>query len=692
MLANNKKFATTCHLTAFTLSLFAHTAQAATVPGEFIVHFATTDQRDLAAEEQGATGVEILARFNSSPSLYIKVDDLAISTESLRMLWDGVKQIEPNRIVYLAKTVPNDPRFPEQYSLKNDRQTNGKQGADIDAAKAWDIETGDGSAVVAIIDTGIEFSHPDLKDNIWTNPGEIGTDRYGRNRATNGVDDDGNGYVDDWRGWDYFNNDNDPTDDNGHGTHCAGIIGAAGDNGEGITGINWRSALVALKFLGKDGSGTTANAIRATEYATSMGFDVLNNSWADDEYSPALHAAIRAAAAKNLLYVAAAGNAGTNNDTKPQFPANYAAENVISVAATDNNDTLTRFSQWGPQTVHLAAPGAAILSTWIGGTYQTASGTSMAAPHVSGAAALLWSRHPEMPVQEVKRRILERTDKLPTLKGKVLTGGRLNLHNVVDDDTEPPAAVSDLRVTGTELDGVRLRWGAVGDDGNEGDADHYEMRWSSQSIKTMEDWRRAQTISCDIINSGSTVLYATCLPMPVNARGFVAIRAFDNLGNGSAVSVNVQFTLPRAEVVFEASGESLEPCQSAHWGVEFDPLLNRKVLSDSPGRMYPPNSNALLNLPKLNLRKGGVLTFLSTYDIEPLRDRGAVEISHDAGQTWKLLATVSGLRDWANHRVVIPQAPAPIGPDTQVRFALKSDGMGERDGWKLATIRLISAP
>lgn len=336
-----------------------------------------------------------------------------------------IEYIEPNYTVSIASTLPNDPSFPQLWGLNNTGQNGGTPDADIDAPEAWDIATGSSNIVVGVIDTGVDYTHPDLADNIWTNPGET---------AGDGIDNDGNGYIDDIHGYDFVNNDGDPMDDHSHGTHVSGTIAGRGNNSTGVTGVNWSSEIMGLKFLSASGSGSTFNAIKAVEYATMMkeiygvNINLTNNSWGGDGYSQALYDAIEASGEAGQLFVAAAGNSGLNSDTNPQYPAAYNLDNIISVAATDRNDNIAIFSNYGATTVDLGAPGVDIYSTVPGNTYDSYNGTSMASPHVAGVAALLWSQYPSLTASEIKDTLLATVDPIAALDGKTLTGGRLNAY------------------------------------------------------------------------------------------------------------------------------------------------------------------------------------------------------------------------------------------------------------------------
>ncbi|PYT01532.1 MAG: hypothetical protein DMF63_01410 [Acidobacteria bacterium] len=321
--------------------------------------------------------------------------------------------------------MPNDPEFENQWALNNLGQDGGRERADIDALQAWVKTRGSEKIVVAVLDTGVDYTHKDLVSNMWTRPDAVPE-----------YSDDELGTIDDLHGLDADADAGDPMDDNGHGTHCAGIIGAEGDNGIGIAGINWNVSIMPLKFLGRGGFGSTANAIKAINYAIDrkqhgVNLRVINASWGSTQYSRALEDAIRAAGEQGILFVAAAGNNGSDNDRSAHYPSNFDLPNVISVAALDRTDSMASFSNYGVKTVHIAAPGREIVSTWLGDAFREASGTSMAAPHVAGVAALILASEPNMPVGKLRERLLGSVDKLGSLQGKIASGGRLCAANAL---------------------------------------------------------------------------------------------------------------------------------------------------------------------------------------------------------------------------------------------------------------------
>ena len=347
----------------------------------------------------------------------------------------AVVGIEPD-LAFQATAVPNDPSFASQWALRNTGQNGGVVGADIRATQAWDVTTGSRSVVVGIVDSGIDVTHPDLAANIWTNPGEI---------PGNGIDDDHNGYVDDVHGWNFVDNTNVVDDGFGHGTHVAGIVGAVGNNGVGVAGVAWQVSLMALKFEDSRGIGSTSSLLAALNYATMMrrdfGINIVatNNSWQTIAgYSQVMQQAIQAEGDAGIVFVAAAGNNGTDCDATPSYPGSYHLPNMITVAAMDGGNSLAGLSNYGATSVDLGAPGIMIQSTFPGAAYGLLSGTSMAAPQVTGVVALLAAAKPGITVAEARSAILGSTAPVAALAGKTVTGGRLDARAALDALNLPP--------------------------------------------------------------------------------------------------------------------------------------------------------------------------------------------------------------------------------------------------------------
>jgi alpha-tubulin suppressor-like RCC1 family protein/subtilisin family serine protease len=493
---------------------------------------------------------------------------------SLRARGDVV-YAEPNYIRRKLAT-PNDPHFASQWALRNTGQPQGTAGADIDAEPAWNTTTGGGDVVVGVVDEGVDINHPDLQANVWTNPAEV---------PGNGVDDDGSGFTDDVHGWDFFHNDatvfdakgsfSDGDDTDAHGTHVAGIIGAAGNNGQGVAGVNWNVKLLPLKILGREGEApapaTVLETVRAYGYAKTLrdlysqtggargaNLRVLNNSYGGYGESQAERDAIRALGDSGVLFVVASGNDGRSNDRTPVFPAGYNEPNVITVGATTRYDHPAVFSNYSPRHVHVGAPGEAILSTTPGNTYAVADGTSMAAPHVAGVAALVVSANPSISVARLRAALLFGGDRLDSLTPYadffsmtgLVTGRRLNaagsLAAAAEADSAAPAAVPNFRVTSQQGRTLGLEWTAPGDDGaGGGRAALYEIRFSDADPRAMTDaqFQRSHVLFAPL-PADPGAAQAVTLRVPFrHPSGFVGIRALDGAGNAgpvSAVAVSVE--------------------------------------------------------------------------------------------------------------------------------------------------------
>ncbi|MBE3636961.1 S8 family serine peptidase [Mangrovicoccus algicola] len=350
-----------------------------------------------------------------------------------------------------AQGFTDDPRAGALWALDNAADT------DIDLPEAWETSRGAG-VLVAVIDTGIDYAHPDLAANIWINPGEI---------AGNRIDDDGNGFVDDLHGYDFVQNDARPMDGHSHGTHVAGTIAAVAGNGIGLAGVAPEAELMAVRILGDDGTGSVFDAIRGIEYAALAGARIANCSWGGSSFPAALADAVRLARTEGMTVIAAAGNGARNTDADPHYPASLPASNVVSVAATTAADRLAEFSNYGIATVDVAAPGAQILSTLPGAGYGYMSGTSMAAPHVAGIAALILARDPLMRPEELRQRLIDSSDPVAELAARTASGGRVNAAAAVEAGVLLTGRVADA--AGDGLPGWRVFLDADGD--GEADAD-----------------------------------------------------------------------------------------------------------------------------------------------------------------------------------------------------------------------------
>lgn len=407
--------------------------QSTFVPGELLVKFSPVTPAKssrLAVEQMGG---EVTREFPSLGWQKVKLpagESVAAAIARYQTVY-GVERVQPN-YVYHTLATSNDPRLNDLYGLNK-----------IQAPVTWDKTTGNANVIVAVIDTGILYTHEDLAANMWRNPGETGLDPAGQKRSTNGIDDDRNGYVDDVFGVDTINHDSDPVDDAGHGTHVAGTIGAVGNNSKGIVGVNWNVRIMTIKTHDLAGNGSSASVVEGFQYATLMrkrgvNVRVTNNSWGGapeaPAYDQALKDAIDAAGRAGLVNVCAAGNSANNNDANPFYPASYDSPSIIAVAASDSNDNRASFSSFGQSQVDLAAPGVGIVSTYGSGPaeYRTFNGTSMASPHVAGAAALLCAYRGALSATELKATILNSTDSLAQWSGLTVTGGRLNVANAAN--------------------------------------------------------------------------------------------------------------------------------------------------------------------------------------------------------------------------------------------------------------------
>jgi subtilisin family serine protease len=502
------------------------------MPEEIILSFgdrATEEERARVLADLGAASVRHLDLIDADVVALssLTVDQaLAVCRKSR-----AVAHAEPNYRLSLTRA-PNDPLFPDQWSLHNTGESGGAAGADICALDAWDLATGSRGVLVAVLDTGVDLEHPDLAANLFVNSAEV---------PWNGDDDDGNGFVDDVCGWDFRNDDAYPFDDHGHGTHCAGVVGAVGDNGLGTAGVAWEVSILPLKLMNQNGVGYASDAIDCIGYSIAMGADVMNASWCGGPYSSFLEQAIWGAASAGVLFVAAAGNGGHDNDAYPVYPACYEPPNIISVAATDEGDALADEVDWGSNygatTVDIAAPGKGVWSTAVGGGQSLMSGTSCAVPHVVGVLALMLADSPGTSAEELKARLLASAEPVPGLEGMVASGGRLNAHAALaGPDSIPPGPLTDLsfgEVASTRAD---LSWTAVGDDGSSGIASAYDVRFDVAPVTEATFQTAPQAAGPPApAPAGSLQMFRVVGLSPGRTWHF-AIKTFDEYGNASAIS------------------------------------------------------------------------------------------------------------------------------------------------------------
>ncbi|MGH9930687.1 MAG: S8 family serine peptidase [Pyrinomonadaceae bacterium] len=507
------------------------------------------DGRQLPIQLERFAGSDIVPGLRLA---HVAAADTMAAIEALKAQPD-VLYAEPNYLLYLDVNNPNDPRFTsgELYGLTK-----------IGAPTAWDTTQGNSSVVVGVIDEGLDKLHPDLAANIWINPGEI---------AGNGIDDDNNGFIDDVNGYNFANNTGTiPAED--HATHVSGTIGAVGNNGVGVVGVNWQVRLMSLKFIGGF-SGSTSDAIRACNYARQMrerwissggtagaNLRVLNNSYGGGPFTQSFLDAILSLNQSGILFVAAAGNVGgstlePNNDIVPHYPSSYDAPNVIAVAATDSNDLLASFSHYGATSVHLGAPGAGVLSTTANNTYSIFNGTSMSTPHVAGSAALLLAANQNLTVTQLRSLLIFNGDPVGSLSGRTITGRRLSVANSMQalngGDVTPPGTPTIFQINTQVGRSLNIGWTASGDDGAAGQASLYELSFTDATTGTVLLLKR-------VIPAASGVTQAVDVRLPYrHTGGTLKLREFDNSGNeGVPATTSVSVSLVEGDPYLTALGSA----------------------------------------------------------------------------------------------------------------------------------------
>jgi subtilisin family serine protease len=494
-------------------------------PHSLLVRFATDADEGERLDALRSAGATVLRRFTLVPGLvHVAVDgdlDAAVARLSSNT---AVRYASRDFVVHSQGVTPNDAKFPLQWALRNTGQTvnsdPGTAGADTRMTEGWSVCIGEPDILIALIDAGTMTEHPDLVANIWKNTAEI---------AGNGLDDDGNGFVDDIHGWDFYSNDADPSH-GGHGTHTAGIIGADGDNGIGVVGVSWECQVMPLRFIGPLG-GFTSDAIRALEYAAAKQVRISNNSWGGSNHSQPLADAIEALEPLEHVFVAAAGNLGLNNDVYPFYPASYPFDHIVSVAATTNDDSRAWFSNFGPNSVDLAAPGVSILSTY-GLDYGYLNGTSMACAHVTGIAAMLVSDFPEWTASEIRERLIDTARKVPALGNACASCGVLDAAAALGAHDAPPNTAPSVAITapapGSDFTvGVPITFVGRAEDSEDGEISR-SIRWSSS---LQGDFGTGDRVTTSALRAGEHVITASVI---------------DSAGAGATSARSISIKLPQA--------------------------------------------------------------------------------------------------------------------------------------------------
>ncbi|MBI5633570.1 MAG: S8 family serine peptidase [Nitrospirae bacterium] len=540
-------------------SVLSNMEQGKYKEGELLVKFKSGVLSSSSVRSHQSLGASVMRTYSLVPNLeHVKLPEgLSVRDAVISYMSDpDVEYAEPNYILTLdsASAPVNDMYFGQQWALRNAGQfADGIVGADIKVPEVWALDSSDlgrnSNVIIAVLDSGIDYNHPDLSPKIWMNPGEV---------ANNSIDEDHNGKIDDWRGWNFVNNNNDAMDDLGHGTHISGIIGAARNNVTGVSGMLGNIKIMPLKIGDANGNGfTVAIETAAIQYAASKGARVINASYHLNGYSNAEASAIQNS---GILFVNAAGNDAANLDFSPRYPQNYNLSNKIVVAATDQTDRLATFSDFGPNTVHVAAPGVYVLSTvpeagiqgsfismctnsFVAG-YDFCMGTSMAAPHVTALAGMLYSFYPNFNLDQVKATILRYVDResdgyagLHSLKGMIQTEGRINAYRAVSSLLSPSALVA----TATSPNTVSLTWtdNATGEDG-------YRIERSVSG----GPFAQIGTIGP---NGTVTAAFADAGLQPTTTYVY-RVRAFNNIGESPLMSNEASVTTPAVEVVVPTTG------------------------------------------------------------------------------------------------------------------------------------------
>lgn len=655
------------------------------VPGELIVKLKSSEAALLSRQ----LGVSIAESFDFPGLKTEQVVRLKVSPD--RDIYQTLAELradecvdfaEPNFVFHLQEheAAPND-LDPRLWGLKNEGQTGGKAGADISVEKAWEVTTGGGvgkGPLIAVIDSGIDLNHPDIWPNLWKNPGEHPGD---------GIDNDGNGVIDDVHGYNAFDDNGNPSDGLSHGTHVAGTIGAVGNNGQGITGVMQEAQMMAVKIFSDEGRTSTDVILRGILYSQKMGARLTSNSWGGGRYSQAIYDAF---AGHTGLHMIAAGNSARDNDRHDQFPANFDLPNIITVAATNHIDQRAGFSQWGATKVDVAAPGENILSTVPGGGYAVKSGTSMATPHVTGGAGLILSAYPEATNQDIKQRLIFGSDRFPAMLGVSASDGRLNLERSLEDDTIPPGAPNDFQVSRVGTRGGTVSWTSVGDDKwANGPApliflerSEHPISEGSQEAVTLHKLEGAAEVGDLATFSFKAVPSEE--PQPV----YFSLQSLDNVGNRSETRF-AQAVLPAADVVAKESFDVESAFQATGDFQQVDYEGRGGIFSSQPGSEGSV-ATSVLTSPEIDLseRENAFLKFDFKTDLE--RGEWARVWASSDGEKWTREAILRKSTDgWTEQGVDISEYD---GEKVRLRFVVNATEGGNQGTLMVDNFRVLSEP
>lgn len=591
-----------------------------------------------------------------------------------------VRFAEPDFEIRRDQALPNDAMFNQMWGLHNTGQTGGTPDDDVDAPEGWQIANSMPTAIVALMDDGTQYNHVDLAANIWTNPGEI---------AGNGIDDDGNGKIDDLRGWDFSDDDNDPSEagSDSHGTHTAGTIAAVRNNSIGVAGVVPNVKLMVVRMYGGSNQWMSALAL-GVDYAWQNGAKVISVSYAIDGYTQALKEAVQRAGAHDVIYCNSAGNNGQQDP--PRQTLRQECPNVIFVAASDHNDNLADFSNYG-SLIEIAAPGVNILSTVPTNSYAFFDGTSMATPHVAGAAGVVRAMFPNLTARQTLDRLILTADVKSSLS-PFIPGGRLNLQNALDTDSVPPSNPTNLTWLAYSSQSLKIRFNGSGDDGVVGQAERYDIRISPNPITNLNyTFAKQVPIAITPVNAGVPIT-AEIPGLTPGSTVYVGIKALDNLGNASGLLAGGPYHTFAIPLDTEESS-SWFSVGSGPWARTTEqPYEGLRSWSDSPSSLY--GNNVDTSIVSKILPAGGptALNFSVKYALEDGFDYLWYDASFDNGATWTNLGSLTGTSGWKHITATLPDYPGSpwVKGKVRIRFRMTSDESVTMDGVYIDNVFLTS--